>query len=82
MLMMTTLKARQKVHLRKYNYGTVGVTRSVQHLDIYKENTSLSYSSFLKPLKPQDTNAQEERRERVSQVCSHYSNIQNCFESN
>lgn len=80
MLKMTKLKAMQKVHLRKYNYGTVGVTRSVQHLDIYKENTSLSHSSFLKLLKPQDTNAQEERRQSVSQVC--YSNIRTCFESN
>lgn len=82
MLKMTILKATQMVHLRKYNYGTVGITRSVRHLDMYKENTSLRYSSFLKLLKPQDTNAQEERREKVSQVCSHYSNIQNCFESN
>lgn len=81
MLKMSVLKAMQKVYLRKYNYGTVGVTRSVQHLDIYKESTSLSYSSFLKLLKPRDTRAQEERRE-VSQVCSHYLNIRNCFESN
>lgn len=81
-LKMTTLKAMQKVHLRKYNCGTVGVTRSVQHLHIHKENTSLSYSSFLELLKPQDTNVQEERRERISQVCSHYSNMRNYFESN
>lgn len=82
MLKRSVLKAMQKVYLRKYNYGTVGVTRSVQHLDIYKESTSLSYSSFLKLLKPRDTRTQEERREKVSQVCSHYSNVRNCFESN
>lgn len=74
MLKMSILKGMQKVYLRKYNYGTVGVTTSVQHLDVYKESTSVSYSSFLKLLKPGDTSAQEERRE-VSWVCSHYSNI-------
>lgn len=71
MLKRSVLKAMQKVYLRKYSYGTLGVTRSVQHLDIYKESTSLSYSSFLKLLKPRDTRAQEERRERRFPKCVH-----------